>query len=207
MSEKYILKQIKKTRVEEELQERVQNQKKNKSEVFKLERGTFAEKLRSDHQCFFLEYDKKAGFLLFFLFPKLNIEIAKRFKGMKEIQIAFTKLNGIGFLCFKLEDLNWIECCTPYSFFVQEDISNKMEIQLSFVIVKSDIGFIEDIYSVPLDKDFQKKLKKELCSLDKIGTEEEYERKIDGIYLRYNTPEKIKEFASLFTKISQNSSL
>lgn len=203
MKEQYILKQIKKTN---KVENTVETKRTEKQDV-KLERGTIVKRLKSDRHCLFLEYDKNAGFLLFFLFPKITVDIIKRFQQMQKIEIAFSKINEIGFLCFKMGDLNWIECPLPYCFFVQEQNEVQKDINVSFVIVKSDIGFIEEIYSVSLEKEFQSKLKKELSTFEKILTLEEYEKEIDKIYLRHDTPEKIMKMASCHTTITFLSSL
>lgn len=76
MKEQYILKQIKKTN---KVENTVETKRTEKQDV-KLERGTIVKRLKSDRHCFFLEYDKNAGFLLFFLFPKITVDIIKRFQ-------------------------------------------------------------------------------------------------------------------------------
>lgn len=196
--EKYIVKRIiKKSEKKESL--KAEEKKKNTG----VKRGTFMERLKVNQKCFFLEYDAKAGFLLFILFPKPKLETIQRFQQMQEIEIVFTKINEVGFLCFKFEKLDWIECPIPPYLFMQKEIAIQNKIQLSLVIADSNNGFVQEIYRIPLEQKFQKDLKKELDDLTIIPTIEEYEHKIDSVYLKYDTPQKIKNLGMLHTKSSR----
>ena len=86
---------------------------------------------------------------------------------------------------------------------MQKEIAVQNKIQLSLVIADSSNGFVQEIYRIPLEQKFQKNLKKELDDLTIIPTIEEYERKIDSVYLKYDTPQKIKNLAMLHTKSSR----
>lgn len=198
--EKYIVKRIIKKAAKEEP---LKTEEKKETGV---KRGAFMERLKINQKCFFLECDAKAGFILFILFPKPKLEIIQKFQQMQEVEVTFTKINGVGFLCFKFEGLDWIECPIPPYLFVQKRIEIQNNIQLSFVLADSSNGFIQEIFRIPLEQKFQKGLKKELDDLTIIPTIEEYERKIDSVYLKYDTPVKIKNLAVLYTKSSSLSS-
>jgi hypothetical protein len=199
--EKYIVKRIIK-KTDKETPPKTEEKTAEKKETG-LRRGTFMERLKVNQKCFFLECDAKAGLLLFILFPKPKLEIIQKFQQMQEVEVTFTKINGVAFLCFKFEGMDWIECPIPPYLFMQKEIAVQNKIQLSLVIADSSNGFVQEIYRIPLEQKFQKDLKKELDDLTIIPTIEEYERKIDSVYLQYDTPQKIKNLAMLHTKSSR----
>lgn len=113
---------------------------------------------------FFLDWNNESGFFLYSIFNNPSAkEIKSVSTGGEEIEIAFTEMQGVGFLCIKFQSLFWSDCVFEPRLYEEKPKFPKLakEKGLGLYIVMIDPskgGLVVGMRAIGLGHDFSEKL-------------------------------------------------